>query len=296
MKKNFVVFPALVLGMAAMAFGQAAPTKVAIIHVQNAILQTKDGQKAANELQGRFAPKKAGLDKKQNEIATLQDQLRKGSATMSEDAKAKLMRDIDAGNKSLQRDTEDAQADLDSEQGKIMQDLGGKVMAVLEKFATANGYAVVLDVSNPQTPVLWAASAVDITGDIVKLYDQANSGADGSAGGVSATIARIEAGRHASMPAMQKGSGSGPITVQNDTSSTLTVYFSGPADRKEVVSAHGKVTVPLGPGSYKVAGELADKSVLPFFGVRQYSGGETEQFFIDLAGRPAAPAPAPKKK
>ena len=175
MKKNFVVFPALVLGMAVLANAQT-PAKVAIIHVQNAILQTKDGQKAATDLQTRFAPKKAELDKKQSDIAALQDQLRKGSATMSEDAKAKLMRDIDANNKSLQRDTEDAQADLDQEQGKIMQELGNKVMAVLEKFATANGYALVLDVSNPQTPVLWAASAIDITSDIVKLYDQANPG------------------------------------------------------------------------------------------------------------------------
>jgi outer membrane protein len=175
LKKNFVVFPALVLGMAAMAHAQT-PAKVAIIHVQNAILQTKDGQKAASDLQGRFAPKKAALDKKQADIAALQDTLRKGSATMSEEAKAKLMRDIDANNKSLQRDTEDAQADLDAEQGKIMQELGNKVMAVLEKYATGNGYALVLDVSNPQTPVLWASQTIDITGDIVKLYDQANPG------------------------------------------------------------------------------------------------------------------------
>jgi outer membrane protein len=175
LKKNFVVFPALVLGMAAMAHAQA-PAKVAIIHVQNAILSTKDGQKAATELQSRFAPKKAEIDKKQSDIAALQDQLRKGSATMSEDAKAKLMRDIDVNNKSLQRDTEDAQAELDSEQGKLMQELGNKVMAVIEKYATANGYALVLDVSNPQTPVLWASQAIDITTEIVKLYDQANPG------------------------------------------------------------------------------------------------------------------------
>jgi outer membrane protein len=57
-----------------------------------------------------------------------------------------------------------------------MQELGGKMMAVLEKYATQNAFAVVLDVSNPQTPVLWAASAVDITNDIVKLYDQAYPG------------------------------------------------------------------------------------------------------------------------
>ncbi|MGD0771530.1 MAG: OmpH family outer membrane protein [Candidatus Solibacter sp.] len=186
MKKNFVVFPALVLGMAAMVHAQA-PAKVAIIHVQNAILQTKDGQKAASDLQGRFAPKKAELDKKQSDIAALQDTLRKGSATMSEEAKAKLIRDIDANNKSLQRDTEDAQADLDQEQGKIMQELGNKVMAVLEKYATANGFVLVLDVSNPQTPVLWASQTIDITSDIVKLYDQANPGTAGAPKPAAAT-------------------------------------------------------------------------------------------------------------
>ena len=200
MKKNFVVFPALVLGMAAMAHAQT-PAKVAIIHVQNAILQTKDGQKAAGDLQGRFAPKKAELDKKQAEIASLQDTLRKGSATMSEEAKAKLIRDIDANNKSLQRDTEDAQADLDQEQSKIMQELGNKVMAVLEKYATTNGYILVLDVSNPQTPVLWASQTIDITADIVKLYDQANPGTAAPAAKAPATSAPV---RPTSAPAQKK--------------------------------------------------------------------------------------------
>ena len=174
MKKNFVVFPSLVLAFAALANAQATtPTKVAIIHVQNAILSTKDGQKAATDLQGTFAPKKADLDKKQQDIAALQDQLKKGSATMSDDVKTKLMRDIDAGTTRLNRETQDAQADLDEAQGKLMQELGNKMMAVVEKYATQNGFALVLDVSNPQTPVLWAASSVDITNDIVKLYDQA---------------------------------------------------------------------------------------------------------------------------
>jgi len=173
LKKNFVVFPALALGFAALANAQAVPTKVAIIHVQNAILSTKDGQKAAADLQSTFAPKKADLDKKQQDIAALQDQLKKGQTTMSEDAKTKLMRDIDSGTTRLNRETQDAQADLDEAQGKLMQELGNKMMAVVEKYATQNGFALVLDVSNPQTPVLWAASAVDITNDIVKLYDQA---------------------------------------------------------------------------------------------------------------------------
>ena len=173
--KKISALPVLALGMAALAHAQN-PTKVAIIHVQNAILSTKEGQKAASDLTAKFAPKKAELDKKQADLSGLQDQLRKGSATMSEEVKNKLMRDFDSGNKNLQRDTQDAQDELDQEQGKVMQELGNKMMGVIEKYATQNGIALVIDVSNPQTPVLWASQTIDITGDIVKLYDQANPG------------------------------------------------------------------------------------------------------------------------
>jgi outer membrane protein len=179
--KKIFVFPAVVLGMALSAHAQAAPTKVAVIQVQTAILSTKDGQKAAGELQGKFAPKKAEIDKKQADIAAMQDQLKKLQATGSEEVKTKLMRDIDSANTKLQRDTQDAQTDLDEEQQKIMQELGGKMMSIVEKYAQSNGLAMVIDVSNPQTPVLWAAQTVDITAEIVKLYDQANPGTGGTA-------------------------------------------------------------------------------------------------------------------
>ena len=181
MKKNFVVFPALALGMAALAHAQgAAPTKVAIINVQQAILQTKDGQKASADLQAKFMPKRQQLEKKQADIVSLQDQMKKGSATMSDDAKTKLARDIDSGQKSFQRDTEDFDADVQQEEGKIMQDLGQKLMDVVIKYATTNSYAMVLDVSNQQTPVLWADPSADITTEIIKLYDQAHPGAGGA--------------------------------------------------------------------------------------------------------------------
>ena len=182
MKKNFVAFSVIALGMASLAHAQAAaPSKVAIIHVQNAILQTKDGQKAQSELNTKFTPKKSAIEKKQADIAALQEQMKKGSATMSDDAKNKIARDIDSNQKSLQRDSEDFESDVQQEEGKIMQDLGQKMMDVIIKYATQNGFSMVVDVSNPQTPVLWASQTIDITGDIVKLYDQANPAAGGAA-------------------------------------------------------------------------------------------------------------------
>lgn len=181
MKKNFTVFPALALGLAVLAHAQTAtPSKVAIIHVQNAILSTKDGQKAQQDLQTQFNGRKQQIEKKQADIQSLQDQMKKGSATMSDDAKAKIARDIDTGQKSLQRDSEDFESDVQQAEGKIMQDLGQKMMDVIIKYATQNGFAMVVDVSNPQTPVLWADPAVDITNEIVKLYDQAHPGTGAS--------------------------------------------------------------------------------------------------------------------
>ena len=174
MNKNFIVVPAFLLGIAAAANAQtAAPTKIGIIHVQAAILGTKDGQKAAADVNTKFAPRQAELEKKKNSIEAKEDQLRKGQATLSEDNKATLMRDIDTGKKALQRDSEDAQADLEQEENKVYNELGSKLYAVVDKYAKENGFALIIDVSPQSQPVFWAADAVNVTNEIVKLYDKA---------------------------------------------------------------------------------------------------------------------------
>lgn len=174
MNKNFIVLPALLLGIAVVANAQtAAPTKIGIIHAQAAILGTKDGQKAAADVNAKFAPKQAELEKTKSSIEAKEDQLRKGQATLSEDNKTKLMRDIDQGKKALQRDSEDAQADLEQEENKVYNELGSKLYAVVDKYAKENGFALIVDVSPQTQPVFWAADAVNITNEIVKLYDKA---------------------------------------------------------------------------------------------------------------------------
>ena len=173
MKYTVISIPALLLGVSLGAYAQSgAVTKVGIIHIQNAIISTRDGQKAAKELQDKFAPTRSRLEKKQAEIESDRAKLSQGSNAMSADQKEKLMRDIDQKTKSLNRDTEDAQAELDQEQGKIMQELGQRIMAVIDKYSKDKGFSLILDVSSQQTPVLFAANDIDITSDIVKLYDQ----------------------------------------------------------------------------------------------------------------------------
>ena len=183
MKSASLVLPIVGIALALPALAEN-PTKVGVINLQSAIVSTKDGQKAADDIQARFNPKKADLDRRQGDITQLQDQLNRGRNTLSEEAHQKLVREIDQKTKSLNRDTEDARAELDQEEQKIMNELGSRIVAVIDKYAKDNGYAMILDVSSPQTPVMFASNSIDITRDVIELYDK-NAPAPASGTGTS---------------------------------------------------------------------------------------------------------------
>ena len=207
MKSASLVLPIVGLALALPALAEN-PSKVGVINLQSAIVSTKDGQKAANDIQARFNPKKADLDKRQADIAQLQDQLNRGRNTLSEEARQKLTREIDQKTKSLNRDTEDARAELDQEEQKIMNQLGSRIIAVIDKYAKDNGYAMILDVSSPQTPVMFASNSVDVTRDIIELYDKnapaAATGTGTSTSGIVAPAAAKPATAQPAAPAAPK--------------------------------------------------------------------------------------------
>jgi outer membrane protein len=152
-----------------------APSKVAVIDIQAAIAQTNDGKKAGADMKTKFTPKQDELQKKQQDVEGLREQLRKGQNTLSEDVRQKMIRDIDQKTTNLKRDGDDFNQDVQTETQRIMGDLYPKMITVLNKYATENGYAVVLDYSSQQTPILFAASSVDITKDIITIYDKTSS-------------------------------------------------------------------------------------------------------------------------
>ena len=173
MRIKTAILALVTLAASALPFATAqAQTKIGVVNIQNAIIQTKDGQKAAADLDAKFGPKRKDLEQKRTELEGLQTQYKNGVNTMSDDAKTKLAADIDKRTKSLQRDMDDFQAEAEQEQSRILNDLGGRMMVVIDKYATDRGYAVVLDVSTAQTPVLYASNTVDITRDVVELYDK----------------------------------------------------------------------------------------------------------------------------
>ena len=152
----------------------AAQTQLAILNVQEAISRTAEGQKLIRELEQKYGPTQQRLGTKQNEVNRMRDQLQKGANTMSQEAQRSLARDIQKAETALQRDMEDARGEFSQEQNQLFNAVGSKMMAVIDKYSKDNGFQIVLDISNPQSPVLYAVNEVNITNAIISAYDAAH--------------------------------------------------------------------------------------------------------------------------
>lgn len=222
MKRTFarVVLPLVLLSVTAFAqTGNASPapdtataagpagTKVGIINVQQAIVLTNEGKRDLEALETKFTPKRNELQSLQTEIENMKKQLSTQGDKLNEEARAKLTRDIDTKQKSLQRSLEDAQQDFQQQQGEIVNRIGTKMMEVLDKYAKANNYAVVLDVSSQQSPVIWAHQGTDVTKEIAEAYN-AQSNVPAQASTPSAPTPRPGAAARATAPAAPASSSS----------------------------------------------------------------------------------------
>lgn len=180
----------------------AAPagSKIGIVNIQDAIFASNEGKKEFDALQQKFSPKQAELKNLNDDVENLKKTFQAQGDKLNDEQRASKAKEIETKQKSLQRNYEDAQAEFQQAEQEVLNRVGGKMLTVLEKYAKANGYAVVLDVSNPQTPVLWASQGNVITKELVDAYNTENPSAAPAtkpASGAGAAAARPAAPRPA---------------------------------------------------------------------------------------------------
>jgi outer membrane protein len=149
----------------------APAVKVAIIAMRDAMLLTQEGRKAGADLAKKYGPQRAALEKLAQELQAGDDQLRKGSASMSPEARQKLTDDLTAKKKRYDRAGDDLNNEMGADDNRLFHDMSQKMGKIIDAYAKANNYTVVLDAAQP---VLWASETANITPDIIKAYDTAN--------------------------------------------------------------------------------------------------------------------------
>jgi outer membrane protein len=149
----------------------AAPAKIAVIAFQVAVGQTNEGQRNFADLQKKYAPKEEQLKNLNDDIETLTKQLQTQGDKLSEVERASRAKTIDEKKKKLDREAEDARNDFQQEMQDMYNGLASKVYDVLEAYAQQQGYTIVLDVAQQQTPVLYATESTNITKAVIDAYN-----------------------------------------------------------------------------------------------------------------------------
>lgn len=180
MKRSLALIVTLASGFALSAAAQtpaapasapAGPAKIAVIAFQVAVAQTNEGQRNFADLNKKFDPRRQQIKVLSDELDGLTKQLQAQGDKLSDAERASRAKTIDDKKKQLDRSTEDAQNDYSTEMQELYNGLASKVYDVLANYAQQQGFTLVLDVAQQQTPVLYASEPTNITKQIVDAYN-----------------------------------------------------------------------------------------------------------------------------
>jgi outer membrane protein len=189
MKRSLSLICVLASGMGVGAVAQAAParpdpspggatsvpvtgaTKIAVINFQQAVGQTNEFQRDVADLRKKYEPREQQLQQLNAQIESSKKQLQSGSSTLSDAQRQTSLREIDDKTKSLQRSAEDLRNDEQSDGQETFQQVGQKVFSIMTAYAQQQGFNLVLDASQQNSPVLWATPGTEITAAVVQAYN-----------------------------------------------------------------------------------------------------------------------------
>ena len=183
-KKIFIPILVFMLSFSSWLQGQQM-VKVGVLHVIRAIMESEEGKAAFTALQKKADAKKEELNKQQQEVQTLQEQLQRQGATLNNDAKMAISRSLESKQTILQRATQDAQREFEQLRFDIMTRIGPELSKVVEHYANENNFYLILDSSSQNTQVLFNTASLDITTDIIKQFNLSQNSSSNPAIGSS---------------------------------------------------------------------------------------------------------------
>jgi outer membrane protein len=155
----------------AVTAGSPGPAKIAVIAFQVAVAQTNEGQRNYADLEKKYAPREAQAKSLNDEIESLTKQLQTQGSNLADAERATRLKTIDDKKKQLERMAEDLKTDGNQDVQQMYNTLASKVFDVMSAYAAQQGFTMVLDTSQQQNPVLYAAPSIEITKAVIEAYN-----------------------------------------------------------------------------------------------------------------------------
>jgi outer membrane protein len=168
----FMALAAFSFAPAAMAQAGAPPTKFKVMDMRTAIIATAEAKADVAQLQSQFAPQQAQLESLNKQIDDLARKLQAGTNTLSDEEKARLTRQGQMLQSQYKRASDQLEEQSNAAQQDMVDGIGRKMMDIVDNYRKENGLDCVLNTSSDSIGILSKSVELDITQEIIKLYDQ----------------------------------------------------------------------------------------------------------------------------
>jgi outer membrane protein len=175
---RFLVTAALATLVSLHSEPASAQTKMAVVDVQRAVMQTEDGLRAQATLKKLFDSRQQELNKKQTDMQKQKEEIDKQSHVLSQTALAKKAEDWQKQMVELQSTFVEYNKELEKKQKELTDPIFERVIGVIKRVAGTEGYDLIVD----RNTVAFARSDLDLTDRVIQIANGSSGGPPPSGG------------------------------------------------------------------------------------------------------------------
>ncbi len=155
------------LAVTSAAIPARAELKFAYVDVQRALNECDAGKKAKAEFQGRVTSLESRLQRQQNEVQALKDEIEKKGMLMNQDERQSKQDQYVAKLKNFERDYKDSKDELQAKDNEMTAKIVHDLAQVIRSLGERDGYTMVMEKGS----ILWGAPGIDITDQVIRSYN-----------------------------------------------------------------------------------------------------------------------------
>ena len=165
--------------LAALLVSAAAPrvyaqTKIAVVDLQRALMETEDGRRAKRRLERLFKRRQKSLDAAQERLKKMKTEIEQQKNVLSKAALRERLEAYQQEFVKLQQSYVEYQQELAAKEAELTSGILEKMQEIMRRIGQAEGYTVVLEVN--ESGVVWSPSNLDLTDQLIQRYNAENGG------------------------------------------------------------------------------------------------------------------------
>ena len=158
-----------VLGIASFSMA-SEDSRFGYVNLQEALVISDAGKEAKELFKVEVERIQKDLDKQQNEIKNLKDELDKKSLLLSEETRAKKEMEYQDKLKKFQRFYQDSQDELKGKDSQLTKGIVIDLRKIISKLGQEKGYMMIFEKN--ESSILYAPKENDLTAEVVKRFNE----------------------------------------------------------------------------------------------------------------------------